>query len=127
MPPFDLETTYLALDRQGGVAALPVGPEFWDTIDRNPALTAGTLVGVYPLTGDWPHWEMHPAGDEVLVLLEGAATMIVRHRDGQEARHALQAGSTLVVPAGAWHRALVTAPGRLLALTYGAGTEHRPA
>lgn len=59
--PFDLESTYLALDGTGGVAQLPVGPDFWEKIDDSPA-ARGTLVGVYPMTEDWPHWEMHPAG-----------------------------------------------------------------
>lgn len=124
MPAFDLETTYLSLDGSGGVTALPVGPDFWETIDQTDAAT-GTLVGVYAMRADWPHWEMHPAGDEVLVLLEGALTMILDGGDG-ERRLAMTPGTTVVVPAGTWHRALVAEPGRLLALTFGEGTRHRP-
>ena len=125
MAAFDLETTYLAVDGRGDVVELPVGPDFWRTIDRNEALEDASLLGVYPMKGDWAHWEMHPAGDEVLVLLDGAATMIFEEA-GAERRMEMKAGTTLVVPAGTWHRALVRVPGRLLALTYGKGTEHRP-
>lgn len=122
--PFDLESTYLALDGAGGVTPLPVGPDFWETIDRNPAVR-GTLVGVYPMTEDWPNWEMHPAGDEVLVLLDGEANFILDESEG-ERRVPMRAGSTVVVPKGVWHRALIMTPGRLLTLTYGEGTQHRP-
>lgn len=126
MPNFDLETTYLSLDGRGGVAIHPVDADFWRTIDANPALKE-TLVGVYAGEADWPQWEMHPAGDEVLVLLEGRMTMLFEHADGRESRHEMRSGATLVVPAGVWHRALVPEPTRLLAITYGAGTQHRPA
>jgi mannose-6-phosphate isomerase-like protein (cupin superfamily) len=125
MPGFDLETTYLALDGKGGVRQLPVGSDFWETIDRNEAVRDGTLVGVYPMKRDWDHWEMHPAGDEVLVLLEGVMTMIL-DGGGGERKIPMSAGTTLVVPAGTWHRALVAEPGHLLALTFGKGTQHRP-
>ncbi|RAK51053.1 hypothetical protein [Phenylobacterium deserti] len=69
MPTFDLETTYLSLDGQGRVAVHPVDPGFWETMDGNPAILTN-LVGVYAGGADWPHWEMHPEGDEILVLLE---------------------------------------------------------
>ena len=71
MPAFDLEKTYLGLDGAGRVTQMPVGPDFWATIASNPGAT-GTLVTVGTGEGDWPHWEMHPRGDEVLVLLEGS-------------------------------------------------------
>jgi len=124
MPSFDLETTYLSLDGQGAVAVHPVGPEFWATIEQNQDVL-GTLVGVYAGREDWPHWEMHPEGDEILVLLEGRITMILD--DGAaERRVELAPGGTLVMPRAVWHRALVPEPSRLLAITYGAGTRHRP-
>ncbi|WP_165842971.1 hypothetical protein [Phenylobacterium deserti] len=45
---------------------------------------------------------------------------------GEERRVELSAGSTLVMPKGVWHRALVPEHSRLLAITYGAGSQHRP-
>src|SRR5687768_10090281 len=92
---FDLETTYLAVDGRGGVVRLPVDPDFWRTIDRNEALADASLLGVFPMQADWAHWEMHPAGDEVLVLLDGAATMIFEE-SGAQRRIEMKAGTTLV-------------------------------
>jgi len=37
------------------------------------------------------------------------------------------AGRLLVVPKGVWHTAKVRNPARLLAITAGRGTQHRPA
>lgn len=126
MTTFDLEATYLSLDGKGGVAVHPVDADFWPTIDSNPTLKEN-LVGVYAGGADWPEWEMHPDGDEVLVLLDGRLSMLFEDPEGRQSRNEMRAGSTLVVPAGVWHRALIAEPTRLLAITYGAGTRHRPA
>lgn len=123
MSGFDLESTYLSLDGAGAVAEHPGGADFWATIATNSTLK-GTLVIVIAGDSDWPHWEMHPAGQEILVLLEGELTMIFDGGEG-ETRHPMAAGTTLIVPAGVWHRALIDRRTRLLAITYGAGTTHR--
>ena len=73
-----------------------------------------------------PAWERHPAGDEVLCALSGLLEAVVQDANGGERVVSLPAGVACTVPKGAWHRLVVRAPGRLLALTYGKGTEHRP-
>jgi mannose-6-phosphate isomerase-like protein (cupin superfamily) len=124
MPAFDLETTYLGLAGDGEVTQIPVGPDFWSTVDDNPELPA-TLVTVNTGEGDWPHWEMHPKGDEVLVVLEGSLGLILDEGRG-ERRHDLKVGATFVVPRGAWHRAVEQRGLKMLFITYGEGTQHRP-
>jgi mannose-6-phosphate isomerase-like protein (cupin superfamily) len=119
----ELERTYLSLDGQGQVRTHPANG-FWETVDTNPDLL-GTLVAGFVSTEDWPHWEMHPAGEEVIVLLEGRMTMILDEPAG-ERRVEMTPGSTCIVPRGVWHRALVPQASRFLGLTYGAGTTHRP-
>ena len=121
---FDLETTYLWLGEGGKVASLPVGPDFWATIDSNPDV-GGRLVTVSRGEGDWDQWEMHPAGDEVLVLLEGRARLIFE-RAGGDLVTDMAPGATLIVPAGTWHRAVDQAGARMLFMTWGEGTTHKP-
>ncbi len=123
MPRFDLEDTYLSLDGQGGLARHPV-EGFWESVDTNADLK-GTLVAAYVSTEDWPHWEMHPQGEEVLVLLEGRMTLVL-DEPGGERRVEMGPGATCVVPRGVWHWALVPEPSGFLGITYGAGTTHRP-
>jgi len=122
MAQLDLEQTYLSLDGQGQVRTHPV-EGFWESVDRNPTIL-GTLVGGYVSTEDWPHWEMHPAGEEVLVLVEGRMTLILDEPAG-ERRVEMTPGSTCIVPRGIWHRAIVPEASRFVGITYGAGTEHR--
>ncbi|MBP6013557.1 MAG: cupin domain-containing protein [Alphaproteobacteria bacterium] len=119
----NLEATFLGLDGKGCVTTLPVGPDFWETIDRNPA-ARGTLVSEQVSKTDWPHWEMHPKGDEVVYLLGGDMTLILERQSGEE-HVKLQAGQAVVIPAGTWHRALVPVVSRMLFITYGEGTQQK--
>jgi mannose-6-phosphate isomerase-like protein (cupin superfamily) len=124
--PFDLVSTYVALAAAGGGAnRIEVGPDFWSTIDRRDDLLEGRLLAVFSNTEDWPHWEMHPNGEEVLVLLSGAMDLVFE-KGGAERVLELRAGRTCIVPRGTWHRAIVREPGDLLAITAGRGTKHRP-
>ena len=82
-------------------------------------------MGASPQTKDWDHWERHPAGEEILTLLSGEMELILDMEAGEQ-RAVLKAGETFIVPRGIWHRALVKEAGRLMFVTAGAGTEHRP-
>lgn len=48
-------------------------------------------------------WERHNTGDEIVVALEGATTLILL-LDGEEVPHRLDAQEFLIVPQGLWHR-----------------------
>ncbi len=124
MHSLDLDSTYVCLSPDGAAALIEVTPDFWNTIDDRDDLNEGRLVAVFESRGDWQHWEMHPHGEELLVLLSGSMTMIFE-MDGKEQRVELLEGRACIVPRGTWHRAVVPVPSRLLAITYGRGTEHR--
>lgn len=85
----------------------------------------GRLVMLSRADADWSAWERHPAGEELVVLLEGRMTL-VQQRDGAEVRIPMTAGQAAVNPKGVWHTADVQEPGRVLYVTPGLGTEHRP-
>lgn len=86
----------------------------------------GRLLSALSMDADWTNWEMHPAGDEILFMLEGKATFVLELSD-QLSEIGLGAGRLLVIPQGVWHTAKVREPSRLLAITAGSGTQHRPA
>ncbi len=73
----------------------------------------------------WQNWERHPAGEELVLLLSGAAT-IVLEESGKEHEILLdEPGAFVLVPQNVWHTARTDVPATLLFLTPGAGTEHR--
>ena len=101
------------------------GDRFWATIQERTDLDEGRLMGVTGQSADWDHWERHPAGEEILTLLSGEMELVL-DMDGGEQRTVLKAGETFIVPRGIWHRGIVKEAGRLMFVTAGAGTEHRP-
>ncbi len=50
------------------------------------------------------HWETHLAGDELIHILDGAATLDIVCDKGPPKSFALSAGMIAVNPQGAWHR-----------------------
>jgi mannose-6-phosphate isomerase-like protein (cupin superfamily) len=52
------------------------------------------------------HWERHLTGDELVHILDGAATLEIVCDDGPPRSFELRAGMIAVIPQGAWHRAL---------------------
>ncbi len=127
--PFNLATTYLRVRGDASIEPLPVNAEFWPQL-MNGAL--GTfhheyLVTTFAYDADWPNWEMHPNGDEIVLLLEGRVTFVLE-REGREQRLDLnEAGAYVLVPRGTWHTAKTSTHSRMLFITAGEGTQHRPA
>lgn len=122
---FTLDGTYVHLKPDNSARAMEGGDRFWATIQERTDLEQGRLMGVTGQSKDWDHWERHPAGEEILTLLSGEMELVL-DLEGGEQRTVLKAGETFIVPRGIWHRALVKEAGRLMFVTPGAGTEHRP-
>ena len=120
---FDLETNYLVLADGPGAKRIEVGPDFWQTIHTRDDL-AGRLVGIFRYEADWDSWEMHPDGDEIVVLLSGAVDLVLDAAGGERTVE-LRDRAAAVVPREVWHTANVIAPGEALHITRGAGTAHR--
>jgi quercetin dioxygenase-like cupin family protein len=72
------------------------------------------------------HWERHPAGDEMLHILEGEVDITVL-TDGEPVHSTARAGSIFVCPRGLWHRLRPRAPVSLFFATPGEGVEHSTA
>lgn len=122
---FDPTTTYVHLTDDGSARLLPVGAELWATIAERTDLDAGRLVTAFEMHETWNVWEMHPAGDELVVLLRGDVDLVLE-QDGGTRTIPLRGRGAFLIPAGAWHTMTVHAPSELLFVTPGAGTEHRP-
>jgi uncharacterized cupin superfamily protein len=85
----------------------------------------GRLAMMETTPRDWPTWECHAQGDELVVVLEGEGELL-QEIDGETRRALFGPGSTFINPAGVWHTANVTKPMRALYLTPCPGTQHRP-
>jgi mannose-6-phosphate isomerase-like protein (cupin superfamily) len=126
---FDLKSTYLRLRNDASIEPLPVDATFW------PRLMSGALgtfhheylVTTFEYDRNWPSWEMHPNGDEIVLLLEGQVTFVLEIDGSEQLIELRDSVAYVFVPRGTWHTARTSTPCRMLFITAGEGTQIRPA
>lgn len=125
--PFSIENAYVGLDAGARARVLPVTPTFWESLGSEALADVARLVSCFTFTSAWNTWEMHPAGEEIVLLLSGRACLRLQRGDEPVQEVLLEtAGDYVLVPAGAWHTATTSVPTTMLFVTPGEGTEHRP-
>jgi hypothetical protein len=122
---FDPEKTYVHLADGPDAVLLEVGDDFWEQLPRRTDLPDGRLLAVFRFEEDWATREVHPAGDELVVLLSGAVDLVLFEESGERVVPLRGRGACLV-PRGVWHTARVHEPSEVLHVTRGAGTRHEP-
>lgn len=83
-------------------------------------------MSAFTFSEPWATWERHPAGEEVVMLLSGAATLLIEEAGDERGVQLNSPGDYVLVPQGAWHTARTNIPTTMLFLTPGRDTEHRP-
>ncbi|OYU27844.1 MAG: cupin [Burkholderiales bacterium PBB2] len=123
---FDPQQRFVHLAEDGRATELPGGDAFWSLpAAEMAAYDTGWLVIEFECSEDWPNWERHPEGDEYVYLLSGAVQLLLEQPSGLQTLE-LKGRGAVLVPRGIWHTARVSAPSRLLHITRGLGSEHRP-
>lgn len=114
--------------------AIHVAPDACTSVLRGDGLKArlqqlpgGLLLGAFQIAlaadAHSDVWEMHPMGDEILVMVTGA--LEVEYADSSRSGTcSLGTGQGVVMPKGVWHRLELREPGLLLTLTPLQGTLH---
>lgn len=125
--PFDLSSTYLRLRGDASVEPLPVDDTFWQRIGAGELGTFHNefLVTSHSFESDWPSWEMHPNGDEMVCLLSGTVTFVLEQEGDNREVTLGNSGAYLIIPRGTWHTMRVQVPSRMLFITAGEGTRRR--
>ncbi|WP_280151428.1 cupin [Piscinibacter sp. XHJ-5] len=122
----DPAQSYVHLAPNGSSQILAGGEQFWSLPEGEAALYGrGWLISEFECSSDWANWEMHPGADEFVYLLCGSALLLLEQPEGVQTIP-LEGRAAVVVPKGVWHTAKVLAPSRMLFVTMGAGTQHRP-
>ena len=128
MEPANLFSTYLKLKPNATIEHLPVDDQFWTRLGSGEwgNFHNEYLVSCTRYETDWNQWEMHPCGDELVILLSGSVRFILEMAGHPTPIDLNQACRFVRVPMGTWHTAKVQAPSTLLFITAGEGTQHRP-
>lgn len=126
----DLAAHNIILDAASGARAVAGGDAFWATLMSGgfPELQdRGRLVALFEYASDWKTWEMHPEGEELVILVSGRATFVLETPEGEREIVLSRCGEMVIVPRGAWHTARTDEPVRMLFVTAGKNTQHRDA
>ncbi|WNG35545.1 hypothetical protein F0U61_19115 [Archangium violaceum] len=126
--PHSIDTTYVHLGDGGTATPIEVTESFWSDLSqgRHPELERGRLISHFSFDEDWSTWEMHPHGDEIVLLLSGAVDFVLEQGPREKVVRLRTPGSFVLVPRGVWHTAKALERSSILAITAGEGTQHRP-
>jgi len=124
----DLKEDCIYLARDGTMQSHAKTAEFFRNSGNSPELTDGRTLALYyvncPHDVHYPVWEMHPEGDELLILASGSLS--VELGEGKMERTApLPPQAAFIVRAGIWHRLIVHEPSVLIAITQRHNTVHK--
>jgi mannose-6-phosphate isomerase-like protein (cupin superfamily) len=122
-----LSSTYVHLPDETSASVVPVSDTFWDELSSGdrPALEHGRLVTQFDFSSDWPNWERHPFGDELVILLSGSAELLLELPSGTSRTRMSAPGEFVVVPRDTWHTARTDKECSMIFITHGPGTDHR--
>lgn len=122
----NLKDTFAVLQPDLRIRTVDVAPSLYEYLDKDfSGFRDHVLISTYEFSEDWSTWEVHPAGDEIVMLLSGKATLAMRTSSGDETVVLHEPGSYVVVPQNTWHTARVNERTCMLFITPGAGTENR--
>lgn len=86
----------------------------------------GRLVSLHTFDKPWDVWEMHPGGAELVLCTSGSITLLQELRDGTVVSVELRPGEYAINEPGVWHTADVASGAKVVFVTAGMGTQHRP-
>ena len=122
----DLSKTYVVVGPDHSAVPIDVTPTIWQELDRQfDGFKGRLLIATFHFERDWPTWEVHPQGDEIVVLLSGTADMVFDENGTHRVATLAKCGEYVIVPKGTWHTARIAAPTSMLFITPGQGTENR--
>ncbi len=122
----DLQSTWVVLTPSQQAVTVPVTDTVYQELDeRFDGFAGHSLVALHRFDRDWPTWEQHPNGDEIVCLLSGSAELRLREAGGERRVTLDSPGRYVVVPRGTWHTARIGEPTTMLFVTPGEGTENR--
>ena len=118
-----LASNFVVLNDRFKADTVEVTPELYEHLDEEYKEFAGhLLISSYAFDEDWPTWEVHPAGDEFVILVSGDADLVLAKDDGDEIVRLTEPGTFAIVPKDTWHTAKIRSHSVMMFITPGEGT-----
>ena len=121
-----LASNFVVLKDNLGADVVEVTPDLYERLDREYGeFTGHVLIASHAFDDDWPTWEIHPSGDEIVVLVSGDVDLVLAGADGDDVIRMTEPGTFAVVPQNTWHTARIRRHSVMMFVTPGEGTENR--
>lgn len=124
--PNQIEKDFIVLSPDKKASIELADETLYERIDKTYNSFIGhELISSYEFESDWSSWEVHPHGDEIVLLISGEVEFILEEESGETCITLREQGQYLVVPQGIWHTAKTKIKSKLLFITPGQGTQHK--
>ena len=122
----DLTQNYALLKQNGAIEIFEGGESFWSLPpEKFVEIGESWLITEFDFDEDWQTWEMHPDGEEIVYLLNGAMNLTLE-KDGDLQTLELRNKGLVIIPRNTWHMAKVLEPSKMLVITFGKDTQVKP-
>lgn len=118
-----LASNFVVVDDKFNANVVELSPDLYARIDEEfSGLKGHLLISSYAFDADWPTWEIHPAGDEFVILVSGDADLVLARAQGDETIRMTEPGTFVIVPRNTWHTARIRKTSIMMFVTPGEGT-----
>jgi mannose-6-phosphate isomerase-like protein (cupin superfamily) len=118
-----LASNFVVLNDKFQANTIEVTQDLYRRLDEEYKEFAGhLLISSYAFDDDWPTWEVHPAGDEFVILVSGDADLVLAGANGDETIRMTEPGTFVIVPRDTWHTARIRRHTVMMFITPGEGT-----
>lgn len=118
-----LASNFVVLNNSFQADTVEVTEDLYQRLDEEYKEFAGhLLISSHAFDADWPTWEVHPAGDEFVILVSGAVDLVLAQNGQDETIRMTEPGTFVIVPRNTWHTARVRSHSVMMFITPGEGT-----
>jgi mannose-6-phosphate isomerase-like protein (cupin superfamily) len=119
----DITKDFVVISPEKNASIETANTDLYQRLEQNyNGFKSHELVAAYEFSADWASWEVHPHGDEVVLLLFGEITFLLKLPSGDTSVTLNKAGTYAIIPKGVWHTAKTHVKSKLLFITPGEGT-----
>jgi len=124
--PHSIEKHFVVLSPEKRASLEVADSSLYERLNNNyQGFKKHELISCFEFSENWSSWEIHPNGDEIVILLSGKVELILELKNEQKSVLLEHAGEYAIIPQNTWHTAKTNRSTKVLFITPGEGTEHK--
>ncbi len=122
----NISQKFVVLDADKQASSVTFSPTVFDELNKNfNGFKGCELISVFEFDSDWSSWEIHPHGDEVVILLSGEVSFVFDMNGQHTSIQLSDSGDYVIVPKGVCATAPPSTHCKMLFITPGEGTQNK--